>query len=168
VTARSTPEAVEALGGGWVADEALAIGVYCALVHEHDSYLTFGQGIADLDWRALPGAGWSSWHPSWPGRVTTVSLRRDRGHPPSKSRFRASQQSVPASTLWSMTTMSKTRKAKKAAKGNPDISHGFLRWLLRHMERQQAIKELGLTDVQVTAIDRIDRSMKNPHRQNQR
>lgn len=25
------------LGGGWVADEALAIGVYCALVHEHNS-----------------------------------------------------------------------------------------------------------------------------------
>ena len=27
-----TPEAVESLGGGWVAEEALAIGVYCALV----------------------------------------------------------------------------------------------------------------------------------------
>jgi len=27
-----TPEAVETLGGGWVAEEALAIGVYCALV----------------------------------------------------------------------------------------------------------------------------------------
>jgi ADP-ribosylglycohydrolase len=27
----STPEAVETLGGGWVAEEALAIGVYCAL-----------------------------------------------------------------------------------------------------------------------------------------
>jgi ADP-ribosylglycohydrolase len=27
-----TPEAIETLGGGWVAEEALAIGVYCALV----------------------------------------------------------------------------------------------------------------------------------------
>lgn len=31
-----TPEAVEALGGGWVGEEALAIAVYCALVHEND------------------------------------------------------------------------------------------------------------------------------------
>ncbi|MFD0660415.1 ADP-ribosylglycohydrolase family protein [Thermocatellispora tengchongensis] len=30
------PEAVESLGGAWVAEEALAIAVYCALVHEHD------------------------------------------------------------------------------------------------------------------------------------
>jgi ADP-ribosyl-[dinitrogen reductase] hydrolase len=28
----ATPEAVESLGGGWVAEQALAIGVYCALV----------------------------------------------------------------------------------------------------------------------------------------
>ncbi|MEV6986169.1 ADP-ribosylglycohydrolase family protein [Sphaerisporangium sp. NPDC051017] len=31
-----TPEAVETLGGAWVAEEALAIAVYCALVHVHD------------------------------------------------------------------------------------------------------------------------------------
>ncbi len=31
-----TPESVEALGGGWVGEEALAIAVYCALVHEND------------------------------------------------------------------------------------------------------------------------------------
>ncbi|MCW2671790.1 MAG: ADP-ribosylglycohydrolase [Frankiales bacterium] len=31
-----TPEAVEALGGGWTAEEALAIAVFCALTHEHD------------------------------------------------------------------------------------------------------------------------------------
>jgi ADP-ribosylglycohydrolase len=29
-------EAVEALGGAWIAEEALAIAVYCALVFEHD------------------------------------------------------------------------------------------------------------------------------------
>lgn len=31
-----TPELVEKLGGGWVGEEALAIAVYCALVHEND------------------------------------------------------------------------------------------------------------------------------------
>ena len=31
-TAPATPETVERLGGGWVAEEALAIGLYCALV----------------------------------------------------------------------------------------------------------------------------------------
>lgn len=31
-----TPERVESLGAGWVAEEALAIAVYCALVHEPD------------------------------------------------------------------------------------------------------------------------------------
>jgi ADP-ribosyl-[dinitrogen reductase] hydrolase len=30
--ARGTPEEVESLGGGWVAEEALAIGLFCALV----------------------------------------------------------------------------------------------------------------------------------------
>jgi len=30
------PEAVERLGAGWVAEEALAIAVYCALVHQND------------------------------------------------------------------------------------------------------------------------------------
>ncbi len=29
------PERIERLGGGWVAEEALAIGVYCALAHPH-------------------------------------------------------------------------------------------------------------------------------------
>ncbi|WP_203885984.1 ADP-ribosylglycohydrolase family protein [Planotetraspora kaengkrachanensis] len=33
---RPSPEAVETLGGAWVAEEALAIGVYCALVGEDD------------------------------------------------------------------------------------------------------------------------------------
>ncbi|WP_239116478.1 ADP-ribosylglycohydrolase family protein [Planotetraspora phitsanulokensis] len=33
---RPSPEALETLGGAWVAEEALAIGVYCALVSEHD------------------------------------------------------------------------------------------------------------------------------------
>jgi ADP-ribosylglycohydrolase len=37
VSARPTPLTVEALGGGWVAEEALAIAVYCALVHEDDA-----------------------------------------------------------------------------------------------------------------------------------
>ncbi|WP_184889705.1 ADP-ribosylglycohydrolase family protein [Sphaerisporangium siamense] len=32
-----TPETVERLGGAWVAEEALAIAVYCALVHEDDA-----------------------------------------------------------------------------------------------------------------------------------
>ncbi|WP_184616337.1 ADP-ribosylglycohydrolase family protein [Sphaerisporangium krabiense] len=32
-----TPEAVERLGGAWVAEEALAIAVYCALAHEADA-----------------------------------------------------------------------------------------------------------------------------------
>ncbi|HEX2778916.1 MAG TPA: ADP-ribosylglycohydrolase family protein, partial [Gemmatimonadaceae bacterium] len=32
----ASPEAVERLGQGWVAEEALAIGVYCALVAEDD------------------------------------------------------------------------------------------------------------------------------------
>lgn len=31
-----SPEAVETLGGAWVAEEALAIAAYSALVHEHD------------------------------------------------------------------------------------------------------------------------------------
>ena len=30
------PEAVETLGGGWIAEEALAIAVYCSLVYEND------------------------------------------------------------------------------------------------------------------------------------
>ncbi|GAB3894020.1 hypothetical protein GCM10027612_44510 [Microbispora bryophytorum subsp. camponoti] len=35
-TAEPSPEAVETLGGGWVAEEALAIAVYCALVSGDD------------------------------------------------------------------------------------------------------------------------------------
>ncbi|MEN3540769.1 ADP-ribosylglycohydrolase family protein [Microbispora sp. ZYX-F-249] len=35
-TAKPSPEAVETLGGGWVAEEALAIAVYCALVSGED------------------------------------------------------------------------------------------------------------------------------------
>lgn len=35
-TAEPSPEAVEILGGGWVAEEALAIAVYCALVSGDD------------------------------------------------------------------------------------------------------------------------------------
>jgi ADP-ribosylglycohydrolase len=31
-----TPEKVESLGGGWIAEEALAIAVYCSLVYGHD------------------------------------------------------------------------------------------------------------------------------------
>jgi ADP-ribosylglycohydrolase len=31
-----SPEVVERLGGGWTAEEALAIGVYCALAHPDD------------------------------------------------------------------------------------------------------------------------------------
>ena len=31
-----SPEAVESLGAGWIAEEALAISLYCALVHETD------------------------------------------------------------------------------------------------------------------------------------
>ena len=31
-----SPEGVEALGEGWIAEEALAIAVYAALVHEND------------------------------------------------------------------------------------------------------------------------------------
>jgi len=33
----ATPELVERLGGGWVAEEALAIAVYCALAHPGDA-----------------------------------------------------------------------------------------------------------------------------------
>ena len=33
---RPTPESVEALGAGWVAQEALAISLYCALAHPQD------------------------------------------------------------------------------------------------------------------------------------
>ncbi|GII54241.1 hypothetical protein Pth03_26300 [Planotetraspora thailandica] len=35
-TEQRSPETVERLGGAWVAEEALAIGVYCALVSEDD------------------------------------------------------------------------------------------------------------------------------------
>jgi ADP-ribosyl-[dinitrogen reductase] hydrolase len=38
-TAHSTtpsPETVESLGAGWIAEEALSIGLYCALAHEND------------------------------------------------------------------------------------------------------------------------------------
>jgi ADP-ribosylglycohydrolase len=31
-----TPETVETLGAGWIAEEALAISVFCALIHEND------------------------------------------------------------------------------------------------------------------------------------
>ncbi|WP_310740333.1 ADP-ribosylglycohydrolase family protein [Microbispora sp. H10885] len=34
--AKPSPETVESLGGAWVAEEALAIGVYCALVSDDD------------------------------------------------------------------------------------------------------------------------------------
>jgi ADP-ribosylglycohydrolase len=33
---RATPEAIEGLGAGWVAEEALAISLYCALAHPDD------------------------------------------------------------------------------------------------------------------------------------
>jgi ADP-ribosylglycohydrolase len=36
VPERPGPEAVEALGAGWIAEEALAIALYCSLVHEND------------------------------------------------------------------------------------------------------------------------------------
>ncbi|HEX5829705.1 MAG TPA: ADP-ribosylglycohydrolase family protein, partial [Gemmatimonadaceae bacterium] len=35
-SAAPTPELVESLGGGWIAEEALAIGVYCALAADGD------------------------------------------------------------------------------------------------------------------------------------
>jgi ADP-ribosylglycohydrolase/Flp pilus assembly protein TadD/protein-tyrosine phosphatase/DNA-binding Xre family transcriptional regulator len=31
-----SPEAIESLGGGWIAEEALAIAIYCSLVYEND------------------------------------------------------------------------------------------------------------------------------------
>lgn len=31
-----SPEIIESIGGGWVGEEALAIAIYCALVHEND------------------------------------------------------------------------------------------------------------------------------------
>ncbi|MBK9214643.1 MAG: ADP-ribosylglycohydrolase family protein [Chloracidobacterium sp.] len=36
-----SPETIESLGGGWVGEEALAISIYCSLVHEND----FGKAI---------------------------------------------------------------------------------------------------------------------------
>jgi ADP-ribosyl-[dinitrogen reductase] hydrolase len=36
-----SPESIERLGGGWIAEEALAIGIYCALVAEGD----FAKGV---------------------------------------------------------------------------------------------------------------------------
>lgn len=35
-TIQPSPETVETLGGGWIAEEALAISIYCALVYEND------------------------------------------------------------------------------------------------------------------------------------
>ncbi|WP_432015322.1 ADP-ribosylglycohydrolase family protein [Streptomyces cucumeris] len=39
-----TPEKTESLGGGWIAEEALAIGVYCALVRTPDQQISYGPG----------------------------------------------------------------------------------------------------------------------------
>jgi len=64
--------------------------------------------------------------------------------------------------------MATTRKAKKAAKGNHGISHGTLRWLVRYLEREEAIRRLGLTDAQVAVLDRIDRGVKSGPRKNKR
>ncbi|CAM3127193.1 ADP-ribosylglycohydrolase family protein [Stackebrandtia soli] len=36
-TAAPTPERVERVGGGWIAEEALAVGLYCALAAESDT-----------------------------------------------------------------------------------------------------------------------------------
>ncbi len=47
---RPSPERVESLGGGWVAEEALAIAVYCVLVHTPDEHGTGGPASA-------PGGG---------------------------------------------------------------------------------------------------------------
>lgn len=41
-----TWQAVESLGGGWIAEEALAIGVYCALVHQGEGELREALSLA--------------------------------------------------------------------------------------------------------------------------
>lgn len=41
-----TWQAVESLGGGWIAEEALAIGVYCALVHQEEGELQAALSLA--------------------------------------------------------------------------------------------------------------------------
>ena len=41
-----TWQAVESLGGGWIAEEALAIGVYCALVHQEEDELRKALSLA--------------------------------------------------------------------------------------------------------------------------
>jgi ADP-ribosylglycohydrolase len=43
--APATPETVERLGAGWVGEEALAIAVYCALVHEKEGAGAVRQGL---------------------------------------------------------------------------------------------------------------------------
>ncbi len=35
-TVSPTPEVIETLGGGWIAEEALAISIYCSLVYPND------------------------------------------------------------------------------------------------------------------------------------
>ena len=46
-------EAIERLGGGWVGEEALAIGLACALTADASSQ----QGVADALWRAVAHSG---------------------------------------------------------------------------------------------------------------
>lgn len=50
---RPTPAAVESLGRGWVGDEALAIGLLCALTADMDA----PDGVADALWRAACHSG---------------------------------------------------------------------------------------------------------------
>ncbi|MDX3230952.1 ADP-ribosylglycohydrolase family protein [Streptomyces sp. ME19-01-6] len=52
-----TPEKTESLGGGWIAEEALAIAVYCALAHTAPRRTLYskGGGIGyDPKWRRTP------------------------------------------------------------------------------------------------------------------
>ncbi|ADI11114.1 ADP-ribosylglycohydrolase [Streptomyces bingchenggensis BCW-1] len=52
-----TPEKTESLGGGWVAEEALAIAVYCALAHTAPRRTLYSKGGGtgyDPKWRRTP------------------------------------------------------------------------------------------------------------------
>jgi ADP-ribosyl-[dinitrogen reductase] hydrolase len=50
---KPSPQAVESLGGGWTGEEALAIGLLCALTAEGSS----PEGVADALWRSVAHGG---------------------------------------------------------------------------------------------------------------
>jgi hypothetical protein len=57
--------------------------------------------------------------------------------------------------------MSTTRKAKKQAKGDPNMGPGWLNYMLKIIKKIEAREVAGITYEQAKAMEKLDRRVKN-------